>query len=81
MGQAFTKKHLADEVPDVAGANGIEGLVAHFASDVLELERSGLSVIEGSGVALIAFGAPRSRDDDAGTDAEMLPGWWGDPPA
>jgi mannose-6-phosphate isomerase-like protein (cupin superfamily) len=138
MGQAFTKKHLADEVPDVAGANGIEGLAAHFASDALELERSGVSyqrlepnsrqpwghrherqeevyvVIEGSGVAkvgdeevelarldairvapeharnfeagpdglaLIAFGAPRSSEDNAGTDAEMLPGWWGDSPA
>ena len=30
------------------------------------------------GLELLAFGAPRSSDDDAGSDSEMLPGWWGD---
>jgi gentisate 1,2-dioxygenase len=131
----FTKVHLTEDVDDMAGANGVEGLAAHFATAALELQRSGLSyqriepgqrqpwghrhkqqeeiyvVVAGSGVAkvgdeelelsrldairvapelarnfeagpdgmeLVAFGAPRSADDDAGSDSEMLPGWWGD---
>jgi mannose-6-phosphate isomerase-like protein (cupin superfamily) len=131
----FTKVHLTEDVEDVAGANGIEGLAAHFATGPLELQRSGVSyqriepgkrqpwghrhetqeeiyiVIGGNGTAklgddevelsrldalrvapevarnfeagpdgleLLAFGAPRSSDEDAGSDSEMLPGWWGD---
>ncbi len=30
------------------------------------------------GLELIAFGAPRSPDENAASDSEMLPGWWGD---
>ena len=131
----FTKVHLTEDVPDIAGANGIEGLAAHFASEPLELQRTGISyqriepgkrqpwghrhrtqeeiyvIVGGSGVAkvgdeeielgrldalrveaevarnfeagpdgleLIAFGAPRSPDENAASDSEMLPGWWGD---
>ena len=131
----FTRVHLTEDVPDVAGANGVEGLQAHFATAALDLQRSGVSfqriepgkrqpwghrhkkqeeiyvIIGGSGIAklgddeveigrldalrvppelgrnfeagpdgleLIAFGAPRSADDDAGSDSEMLPGWWGE---
>jgi mannose-6-phosphate isomerase-like protein (cupin superfamily) len=131
----FTKVNLAADVDDIAGANGIEGLEAHFATDALGLQRSGVSlqrieagkrqpwghrhekqeeiyvIISGSGTAkigdqeievarldairvepqlarnfeagpdgleLLAFGAPRSPDDNAGSDSEMLPGWWGD---
>ena len=131
----FTKVHLTEDVPDVAGANGIEGLAAHFASEPLDLQRTGISyqriepgkrqpwghrhrtqeeiyvIVGGSGVAkvgdeeielgrldalrvqaevarnfeagpdgleLIAFGAPRNPDENAASDSEMLPGWWGD---
>jgi mannose-6-phosphate isomerase-like protein (cupin superfamily) len=131
----FTKVNLAADVDDVAAANGIEGLEARFATQALELRRSGVSlqriepgkrqpwghrhetqeevyvILSGSGKArigdreiavgpldairvepqlarnfeagsdgleLIAFGAPRSADDNAGSDTEMLPGWWGD---
>jgi mannose-6-phosphate isomerase-like protein (cupin superfamily) len=30
------------------------------------------------GLELLAFGAPRSPDQEPGGDSEMLPGWWGD---
>ena len=30
------------------------------------------------GLDLLAFGAPRSADQQPSGDAEMLPGWWGD---
>jgi uncharacterized cupin superfamily protein len=131
----FTKVSLTGDVPDVAGANGIEGIEAHFASDALGLEKTGISlqriepgrrqpwghrhrtqeeiyvVLSGSGTAklgteevevgpfdairvapglarnfeagpdgleLLAFGAPRAAGDNAASDSEMLPGWWGD---
>jgi mannose-6-phosphate isomerase-like protein (cupin superfamily) len=130
----YTKLNLGTDVPDIAGDNGIEGLEAHFASDALGLQNSGVSLqriepgqrqpwghrhrrqeeiyvfISGSGTAklgeeevevgpfdairvapglarnfeagpdgleLLAFGAPRSPGDNAATDSEMLPGWWG----
>jgi mannose-6-phosphate isomerase-like protein (cupin superfamily) len=132
---SFTKIHLTEDVEDVAGANDVEGLAAHFATGPLDLQHSGISfqriepgkrqpwghrheaqeeiyvVIGGSGTAklgdeevelakldalrvspelarnfeagpdgleLIAFGAPRSPEDNPGSDTEMLPGWWGD---
>jgi hypothetical protein len=131
----FTKLHLTEDVPDIAGANGIDGIEAHFASDPLGLEKTGISFqrikpgerqpwghrhreqeeiyvfLAGSGTAklgdeeievgpmealrvapglarnfqagpdgldLLAFGAPRASGDNAATDSEMLPGWWGD---
>jgi uncharacterized cupin superfamily protein len=40
----FTKVSLTGDVPDIAAANGIEGIEAHFASDALALERTGLSL-------------------------------------
>jgi mannose-6-phosphate isomerase-like protein (cupin superfamily) len=40
----FTKVNLAADVDDIAGANGIEGLEAHFATDALGLQRSGVSL-------------------------------------
>ena len=39
----FTKVNLRDEVPDMAGQSGVEGLAAHFAAGPLELQKSGLS--------------------------------------
>jgi len=30
------------------------------------------------GLDLLAFGAPRSPDQQPGGDSELLPGWWGD---
>lgn len=131
----YERVNLREDVPDMAGANGVEGLAAHFASSALGLQHSGLSlqrldpgarqpwghrhqrqeevyvVVRGGGTAklgddevqlgegdalriappiarnfeagpdgleLVIFGAPRSPEDNAGTDAEMLPGWWGD---
>jgi uncharacterized cupin superfamily protein len=133
--EGFTKLHLTEDVPDIAGANGIEGIEAHFASDPLGLQKTGISFqrikpgerqpwghrhreqeeiyvfLAGSGTAklgdeevevgpmdalrvapglarnfqagpdgldLLAFGAPRASGDNAATDSEMLPGWWGD---
>jgi gentisate 1,2-dioxygenase len=131
----FTKKNLSDDVDDAASAAGLEGLKAHFASDALGLQHSGLSyqriepgrrqpwghrhqiqeevyvVLAGSGKAmlgneevevrpldairvppelarnfeagpdgldLLAFGAPRSADQQPGRESELLSGWWGD---
>jgi len=130
----YTRVNLAGDVPDVAGDNNIEGLEAHFASDALGLQKSGLSlqrlepgsrqpwghrhnqqeeiyvILSGSGIAklgdeevevgpfdalrvepelarnfeagpdgleLLAFGAPREPGQNAASDSEMLPGWWG----
>jgi len=42
-GEGFTKANLRDDVPDMAGRSGVEGLAAHFAAGALELQRSGLS--------------------------------------
>jgi uncharacterized cupin superfamily protein len=42
-GEGFTKKNLSDDVEDIAGANGVEGLAAHFAAGELGLQESGLS--------------------------------------
>jgi mannose-6-phosphate isomerase-like protein (cupin superfamily) len=39
----FTKVNLRDDVPDMAGQSGVEGLAAHFAAGPLELRKSGLS--------------------------------------
>ncbi len=131
----FTKLNLTGDVPDVAGANGIEVLEAHFAAEALGLQKTGISlqrikpgqrqpwghrhkvqeeiyvILSGSGTAklgseevevgpfdairvapglarnfeagpdgleLIAFGAPREAGQNAASDSEMLPGWWGD---
>ena len=134
-GEGFTKKNLKDDIDDIAGANGVEGMAAHFAAGELDLRESGLSyqriepgkrqpwghrhkkqeeiyvILSGSGIAklgndeievgpldairvapalarnfeagpdgldLLAFGAPRSPDQQPGGDTELLPGWWGD---
>jgi len=131
----FTKVNLRDDVPDMAGQSGVEGLAAHFAAGALDLQKSGLSyqriepgkrqpwghrhetqeeiyvIVAGGGTAklgneevqvapldairvapelarnfeagpdgldLLAFGAPRSPDQQPGGASEMLPGWWGD---
>ena len=42
-GEGFTKKNLKDDIDDIAGANGVEGLAAHFAAGELDLQESGLS--------------------------------------
>ena len=39
----FTKVNLRDDVPDVAGQGGVEGLAAHFAAGPLGLQKSGVS--------------------------------------
>lgn len=39
----YTKANLRDDVPDMAGQAGVEGLAAHFAAGPLDLQRSGLS--------------------------------------
>jgi quercetin dioxygenase-like cupin family protein len=39
----YTKVNLRDDVPDMAGQSGVEGLAAHFAAGPLGLEKSGLS--------------------------------------
>ncbi len=134
-GAGFTKKNLIEDIDDVAGANGVDGLAAHFAAQELGLQEAGLSyqriepgkrqpwghrhrrqeeiyvILSGGGIAklgdeevavkpldairvapelarnfeagpdgldLLAFGSPRDPSADAGADAEMLPGWWGD---
>lgn len=41
---AFTKLNLAEDVPDLARENGVEGMKAHFAAPALGLQRSGLSL-------------------------------------
>lgn len=131
----FTKVNLLEDVDDMAGARGLEGIEARFAARDLELRKSGLShqrlvpggrvpwghrhqvqeeihlVLSGSGTAklgeeeielapldalrvapelprnfeagpdgleFVAFGAPRSPDDDPGAESEIMPGWWGD---
>jgi len=40
---SFAKVNLRDDVPDVAAGAGVEGLAAHFATDALGSQRSGLS--------------------------------------
>lgn len=41
---AFTKVNLTEDVPDLASANGVEGIEAHFAGPALDAQLSGLSL-------------------------------------
>lgn len=44
MSQAdYTRVNLRDDVPDMAGQSGVDGIAAHFAAGPLALQKSGLS--------------------------------------